>query len=320
MHFKSATGMISVFGAFYGMNYLYPLVAILIWSVNTVVSKQAAGVIAPTEIGFLRWLLAVALCTPFILPAVWRNRAAIRPQIGKIVVLGIFGMVLYQSCAYFAANFTTATHMGIILTMSPLLVLAICVGVLGQPLTAGGALGSLIAFIGVLWVVSEGQPQLLWAQGINKGDVIMLVAALAYAVYNILLKRWAMPRVSSWQLLYLQMVVAMFAQLPLYLAAPKMGINAHNWHLVAYAATLASIVATWFWMMAVMRLGPSRSVMFFNLTPLLTALIAAAWAKEQLHAYLWVGGALTIVGVVLAERWTKPLRAGNAPAATATTG
>ena len=112
----------------------------------------------------------------------------------------------------------------------------------------------------------------------------------------------------------------MFAQLPLYLAAPKMGINAHNWHLVAYAATLASIVATWFWMMAVMRLGPSRSVMFFNLTPLLTALIAAGWAKEQLHAYLWVGGALTLVGVVLAERWTKPLRAGNAPAATATTG
>ncbi|MEG1202845.1 MAG: EamA family transporter, partial [Comamonas sp.] len=69
------------------MNYLFPLLAVLIWSANTVVSKQAAGVIEPTEIGFLRWLLAVAITTPLLLPAVWRNRAAIRPHALKIVVL-----------------------------------------------------------------------------------------------------------------------------------------------------------------------------------------------------------------------------------------
>ncbi|MEG1454796.1 MAG: DMT family transporter, partial [Comamonas sp.] len=42
-----------------------------------------------------------------------------------------------------------------------------------------------------------------------RGDLLMLLACLAYAAYNILLKRWAMPKVPSWQLLYLQMVVAM---------------------------------------------------------------------------------------------------------------
>ena len=98
------------------MNYLYPLLAVLIWSGNTVVSKQAAGAIAPIEIGFLRWVLAVLLVTPVLLPAVWRNRIAVRDHAGHIVVLGILGMVVYQSCAYFAASYTTATHMGIILT------------------------------------------------------------------------------------------------------------------------------------------------------------------------------------------------------------
>lgn len=302
------------------MNYLFAFLAVLIWSANTVVSKQAAGVIAPTEIAFLRWVVAVAICTPFILPSVCRNRAALSKHLWQIVTLGILGMVLYQSCAYFAANYTSATHMGIILTLSPLLVLAICVGLLGQPLTAGGALGSLIAFGGVLWVVSAGQPATLLAQGMNRGDVIMLFACMAYAIYNVLLKRWVMPDISSWQLLYLQMVVAMVAQLPLYLLNPKMGLNAENWHLVAYAATMASIIATWFWMTAVMRLGPSRSIMFFNLTPLLTALIAAAWAKEPLSTYLWVGGALTIAGVVLAERWKRPLHAGRPTTKTITTG
>ena len=104
----------------------------------------------------------------------------------------------------------------------------------------------------------------------------------------------------------------MVAQLPVYWASPKVGITANNWYLVAYAGTLASILASWMWMTAVVRLGPSRSIMFFNLTPLLTALIAAVWAKEHLQTYLWIGGAMTIAGVVLAERWKTPLRKGKA--------
>ena len=290
------------------MNYLYPLLAVMIWSGNTVVSKQAAGAIGPIEIGFLRWVLAVLLVTPVLLPAVWRNRIAVRDHAGHIVVLGILGMVVYQSCAYFAASYTTATHMGIILTLSPLVVLAICVGLMGQVLTVGGALGSALAFAGVVLVMSEGHPRVLLEQGMNRGDLLMLLACLAYAAYNILLKRWAMPRISSWQLLYLQMVVAMLAQLPFYWVSPKVGINAGNWPLVAYAGTMASIVATWMWMTAVARLGPSRSIMFFNLTPLFTALIAATWANEQLHMHLWLGGTMTIAGVLLAELWKTPLR------------
>ena len=61
------------------MNYLFPLLAVLIWSVNTVVSKLASSSIHPAEIGFLRWVLAAALLTPFLLPGVVRNWRAIRP-------------------------------------------------------------------------------------------------------------------------------------------------------------------------------------------------------------------------------------------------
>ena len=290
------------------MNYTLPLMAVLIWSVNTVVSKLAAGAIAPAEIGFLRWVVAAVLLTPFLLPGVWRQRAAIRPLAGKIVVLGLLGMVIYQTLAYFAAGFTTATHMGIILCLSPLMVLAISVGVLGIPLTWGGAIGGVIALGGVVHVVTNGQPLVLLEQGFNRGDLLMVVAALSYALYNILLKRWSMaPKIPTLQLLYLQMLVAVVAQLPLYLMSEKTGINARNWGLVAYAGTMASIAAPLLWMMAVTRLGPSRSSIFFNLTPIGTALFAWLLLDEQLHAYHWIGGALTIVGVVLAEKWVTPL-------------
>lgn len=46
--------------------------------------------------------------------------------------------------------------------------------------------------------------------------------------------------------------------------------------------------------------------MFFNLIPLLTALIAAWLLSESLAPYHALGGALTVAGVLLAEWWKAP--------------
>ncbi|MBL8509476.1 MAG: EamA family transporter, partial [Chitinimonas sp.] len=81
------------------LQYAFPLLAVLIWAGNTVVNKLAAGAIYPAEIGFYRWLLAGLLFTPFMLRPVLRNWPAIRPHLGKLVVLGILGMATYQSLA-----------------------------------------------------------------------------------------------------------------------------------------------------------------------------------------------------------------------------
>lgn len=68
------------------MQYAFPLITVLIWAINTAVTKASAGVIFPAEIGFYRWALAGLLFTPFMLRPVWANRAAIKPVLGKIFI------------------------------------------------------------------------------------------------------------------------------------------------------------------------------------------------------------------------------------------
>ncbi|WP_416422191.1 DMT family transporter [Pseudomonas sp. App30] len=288
------------------MQYAFPLLAILIWAGNTVINKMAVGAIFPAEIGFYRWLLAGLLFTPFLLPKVWANRAAIRPHLGKVFVLGLLGMAVYQSLAYFAAALTSATNMGIILSLMPLMSLAMAIVALGQRLTAGALFGAVLSLGGVLVVVSAGQLGSLLAHGLNRGDAMMLLATLAYAVYSTLLKKWQL-RLPALQLLYLQVLVAIIVLLPLFVLSPKVGLGLGNIGLVLYACLLASMVAPLAWMQAVSRLGPSRTTLFFNLLPLITALIAAAVLHEQLALYHLVGGLLTLGGVIMAERWTTPL-------------
>ncbi|MDT3311092.1 DMT family transporter [Pseudomonas sp. rhizo66] len=288
------------------MQYAFPLLAIFIWAGNTVINKLAVGAIFPAEIGFYRWLLAGLLFTPFMLKAVIAHWPQIRPNLGRIFILGVLGMAVYQSLAYFAATLTTATNMGIILSLMPLMSLAMAIISLGQRLTAGALVGAVLSFAGVLVVVSSGSLGALLQHGVNMGDAMMLIATLAYAIYSTLLKKWQL-RLPPLVLLYLQVLVAIVVLFPLYVVSPKTGLTLQNIPLVLYACLLASMLAPLAWMQAVQRLGPSRTTLFFNLLPLITALIAAVVLKEQLAMYHLVGGLLTLGGVILSERWTTVL-------------
>jgi drug/metabolite transporter (DMT)-like permease len=293
------------------MQYLYPLLAILIWAGNTVVNKLAVGVIFPAEIGFYRWLLAGVLFTPFMLKPVLSNWTTIKPNLGKIFILGVLGMAVYQSLAYFAATLTSATNMGIILSLMPMMALTLSITSLGNRLTAGALVGAALSFAGVLVVISAGSLSALIEQGVNVGDAMMLIATLAYAVYSTLLKKWQL-RMPPLQLLYLQVLVAIIVLLPLFVLSPKAGLSPSNIPLILYACIPTSMLAPLMWMHAISRLGPSRTTLFFNLLPIVTALIAAAVLGERLALYHLLGGALTLGGVVLAERWKTPLRAQSA--------
>ncbi|MGY2293236.1 DMT family transporter [Pseudomonas sp. SDO528_S397] len=289
------------------MQYAYPLLAIFIWAGNTVVNKLAVGSIFPAEIGFYRWLLAGLLFTPFMFKQVLAHWALIRPNLGKIAALGVLGMAVYQSLAYYAATLTSATNMGIILSLMPLMSLTAAIISLGQRLTFGALAGAVLSFAGVLVVISSGSLSALLQHGVNLGDGMMLIATLAYAVYSTLLKKWQL-KLPPLVLLYLQVLVAVVVLFPLFLLSDKAGLSWVNVPLVVYACLLASMLAPLAWMHSVKTLGPSRTTLFFNLLPLVTALIAAVVLKEQLTVYHLIGGVLTLGGVVLSERWTTPVR------------
>ena len=233
---------------------LFPLLAALIWSVNMIVTKMAAGVIAPAAIGFYRWALAGVLLTPFALPGVWAQRRQILPNLPKLAVLGGLGMALYQGLAYVAAASTTATNMGIITAMIPLMTIAVVAVVLRELPSAMAMLGGLLSLAGLALLIGEGDPARLLSVGANHGDVLMGVGALAYALYGVLLRRWALP-VGPWQSLYVQVAFGVLFQLPAFLAAPASPLTGDNLPLVLYAALFPSLCAPFLWMQGVKHLG-----------------------------------------------------------------
>ncbi|HEJ9057141.1 TPA: DMT family transporter [Serratia fonticola] len=288
------------------MNALFPLLAVLIWSINAVVSKVSATAIDPAAISFYRWALALIVLTPFVLPGAIRNWPAIRANWWKLMILGLLGMVLYQSLAYYAAHSVSALFMGILNSLIPLLTVLIGIFVLRVAPTVGIALGSILSLGGLVWLVSAGQPGLLLQHGIGKGELMMFAASASYALYGVLTKRWAIP-LPNWQSLYVQIVFGVVLLLPNFLMAQDVQLTSQNIPLVLFAGIPASIAAPFLWIQGVMRLGANKASIFMNLAPVFTAIIAVLFLHEQLHSYHLIGGGVALLGVILSQRLRTPL-------------
>ncbi|MEZ6960688.1 MULTISPECIES: DMT family transporter [unclassified Aeromonas] len=283
------------------MPILFPLLAILIWAANTVVSKAAAGVVDPAAISFYRWVIAALALSPFCLPALWRRRSEIRPWFGKLLVLSLLGMVLYQCLAYYAAHSTSATNMGVIGSLLPLLTLLQGALFFGQRPGKQALLGMSLSLFGVLWLLGQGRPLALLHTGINPGDGMMLLGAASYALYGLLIRRWQLP-FGPWLNLYLQILLAVLLLVPVALSAESLAVPREGWGMVLFAGLASSIFAAYCWMRGLASLGAERTSVFMNLMPLCTALIAVITLGEPIHGYHLLGGSLILGGVMLAQR------------------
>ncbi|MCD1124868.1 DMT family transporter [Jinshanibacter sp. LJY008] len=288
------------------MAYLFPLLAVLIWAINAIVNKLSAGAIEPAAISFYRWALALLIMTPFILPGVIRRRKSIYPYWWKLLILGFLGMALYQSLAYYAAYTISALTIGIFVSLIPLLTVLLSIVILKTPPTLGVVIGGLLSFCGLVWLISGGNPAGLLSIGVGKGELMMLTAATAYALYGVLTKLWSIP-LSNWQSVYIQSFFGMLLLLPDFLMTDDISLNAHNIPLVLYAGIPASVIAPFVWIQGVMKLGASKAALFMNLTPVITAIIAIIFLREPLHSYHLVGGTISLIGVILAQRLHIPL-------------
>lgn len=283
--------------------FVLPLIAVLIWSLNIAVTRYVADYISPVSISFYRWFVAFLILTPFMLPKVWKQRAVIGKDLGKLAVLSAFGMVLYQGLSYTAAHYTTATNMGIVNAFVPVFTIFISYLILKDVPNRFAIFGSLLSFAGLIYVMSQGHISSLFEQGGHWGDAVMVVAVGFYAFYGVFLKKWQLklPLLTS---LYVQIGFALLYHVPFLLWFGLDGINADNAASVLYAGVFPSLIAPLLWMVAVQAIGPNRTSIFMNLIPVFTAIIASLWLSEHWTIYHTIGGMMILVGIIMAQKKT----------------
>lgn len=300
--------------------YLLLTLSSLFWSGNFVVGRAIRGEIPPVGLNFWRWVIALAILLPFTAPGLWRNRNALRRHWKLLLALGVTGVSAFNSFVYLALQSTLAINAVLLLAATPLAIVAVSWLLFRDTITWAAGAGMAASALGVVTVVSRGDPAFLGEIAFNPGDLWILLAVPTWAVYSVLLKHRP-AELPPLTLLGATVSIGVVMLLPVYLLTVAAGARMQMDDPAAYAALLyvavfASVLAFICWNQGVREVGPNRAGVFINLMPVFAAGLAIVFLGERIAPYHAVAAVLVFGGIILAGRG----RAGAVRPATPTVG
>lgn len=282
------------------------VIVVIVWGLNVVMVKHLALSVHPLQLSAFRITLASLLLVPLVF---WKtgingfklHRKAIIPTLA----LGFSSIFIHQTLLTYGLQQTNASLSGLILGLNPLTTSLLAAIFLKESFTLKRALGVLIGFTGVLFVImSSGKTSFQF----GFGEWLMLGAMLAYVVGGLFVKvgsRYtdvivitAYSHLFASVLLMISWTAIRPASIPWLLTPPSwtyLGI-------LLLSAWVATALCTIWWNNGIQIIGAARTAMFINVLPLTSLVSAAIFLNEKVHWIHFFAFFCIVIGVYLGTR------------------
>lgn len=265
-------------------------------------AKVALRDIPPLDMAFLRFLIAAAILWP-IGQRRGGGRKIERADQFKLWGLGLLAIPLNQALFLYGLQWTTAGHSALLYALTPMFVLILAARRLGERITFWRTTGILIAFGGVVVVLLEKGIKLAPSQFL--GDILVLVAVVAWAYYTVLgkplIKKYGAMVVTARAMTYGTLLLL---PIGLYSVADFVpgAVATDAWLGLLYCAIMTSVIGYTLWFWALKYVDASQVAVFNNVQPVVAAFFAWLLLGEPLTATFVAGGVLVIIGVIITEK------------------
>jgi drug/metabolite transporter (DMT)-like permease len=280
-------------------------VALLAWILSSgtfIAAKAAADEMPPWTFCFFRVLIASLVLLPLVRRHFPAMRAFLRQHWLEAMAIGALGLGINQGLLFTALHYTSAVTTGVIFSTSPLITMVLARFVLQEPLGRWQAVGTLIAFCGIVVITVRGSLSVLLGLDISAGDLIVVVAAFAISSYTVLLKR-AKFKLERLPLLVILMSSAAIVVFPAFLFELWNGEHANlawkGYLALAYAAIPAGglMYLLYNWSIDLLGAGRAQSLLYSQMV--FTAILAWLILGEEIVWYQYVGAGLIVIGIAL---------------------
>jgi len=304
------------------VSYLLLLATMIIWGGTWplgrwLVSEEVGGeTIPPLMIVVIRYFLAL-IC--FILILKYKEKTLnwdfVRENWKILTIMGILSVLLYQTGYLLGELFTAASDASIMVATHAIWVVILSrLFLKTEKITWKKASGTLLAFIAVILVVGFSPN----VDVLNRilGDVLILLAAFAYAVY-IVFSRYFMNKTqanpgshqpsSLWIMTWVSFFGFITTTPVALLVSPEflnplefMNVPPRIWMGIFYLAFLSTVGAYTFYLEGVKRLNASRAAIFQTLVPLFGVILSALFLHEQFDLFIYPFSLLLVIlGIIL---------------------
>ncbi len=288
-----------------GRTYLLLLLAILFWGGSPIGGKLAVREIPPITVGVVRYGCSAAILIALFWGRLPDLRGLRRADWWLLAAAGTLGTFLNHIFFYWGLVLAPASHAAILSpTTSPIWTLLFAAYFAGEGITRRQAVGAGVCVLGVVLVAQADILTPLHGGREVLGDGLLLLSGLAWGLYSFVSKL-AMRHLSPLATLAYGMAIGSVGLVPLaLLEQPWRALRAASpeaWLSVAYVTLVCTILASFWWNLAIQRIGAGKTAIFGNLTPVAGVFLAWRILGDRLAAVQLLGGLLTVAGVWICQ-------------------
>ncbi len=221
----------------------------------------------------------------------------------KIITLGLVIIIFNQTLYLYGQKFTTAGHGSLLFATTPIFVYLMAMKRLGETWSRMKGIGILLAVVGSGVIVFETGLEYDFAM--LKGDLVILIAVVAWAYYTVwgkpLVEKYGAFRVTAYSLASGAIVYFPFG-LYRFIIADLSQVDTMGWFSILYIAILTSVVAysIWYWLLKYME--ASRLSVLTNFQPVVAGILGIYILNEPLTIPFVIGGLIILAGVTITQR------------------
>jgi drug/metabolite transporter (DMT)-like permease len=281
------------------IKYWKPIAAVIFWGVSFIATKIALDELVPLTIIFLRLILAVIFLTAI---AVYTKRdfSVNLKNHGGILILALVA-VFHLWIQVTGMQYTTAAKTGWIIGTAPVFMALVGLAAFKESLTILKTTGILIAFFGLILLISHGDLSSIDLIS-NKGDFLILASAFTWAVYSAVNKKISLTYPPMMTILFLFLMMAVII-LPFTIndAAVQsvIHLSAVSWVSILFLGILCSGAAYVMWASALKEMESAKVGAFLYFEPFVTVLAAWVIINEKITLLMILAGIIITLGVVL---------------------
>ncbi len=290
--------------------YLLLVLTMLFWSGNLVVGRYVAGHVPPVALGTIRWIGATLIVIGFAWPFLRADWKTIRANAGILTILSLASISAFNTLTYYGLQYTEAINALLLGTTTPPFIAGWALLLFGDRLSRRQLFGMLVCIAGIAVIVSRGDLTALLAVRFNPGDICILAALAAYALYSVLLR--LKPQMHPLSFLTLTMGWGAVLLLPVYAVEISTGyvlkLDLTTVLAMLYVIVFPSLLAHFFFFRGVELVSANRAAPLFYLTQVFGATLAIIFLGERPALYHGVGYALVLAGIWIATRGKSTVR------------
>jgi len=277
------------------------LTAVFFWALNFYLAKVMMEEVSPNVSAFWRYLFGVLTLfalTYTTLPS-W---STIKENLKGIVLVGFVGLFGFIYFFFQGLKYTSEMNGALIISLNPATTLLLAIILQGYKPNMRQIIGVILAFLGVVYLLTKGDIEAIQSIDFNRGDILFLIANLFFALQNVWIKKYSasLGSLSFTALTNFCCLIGFIGLLFFEPVFPVTTLPLKFWAAALGMGVFGTALSYYCWNYGISQIGAARGAIFLNATPLFIAFFAIFFGATLFNYHL-VSFLLIISGLLLVQ-------------------